>query len=924
MGRMKFLSIFGVMVFLLTPILASASTIICENYRIGIGEVGRCALVDCTRGTLIVTNEEDEPLISPVSKDISSEDNGVEFLVKDVGRVLVRGLCFSPSVSMDEVTVEVGQEGVLNRIKGLLGFSSTPETYCCQTSSGWVCTTKRYCNALGGIVRLRCDDVSDCTQTTTTTICHKEGEPCVVLPGEPWCCPGLECRNNICVKPCKCGNWWSVGCGAGSCRANEMAYRRTCNPWNCDTQWKCEYSKECEGTTTTRGHPWPTTTRGGTTTSTTLPSCDEMCKELRFVSGTCRKSPPGCQAGEVMLYRGRVRCASGEVCCCLTSTTTTIVSTTSSSTTSTSVSTSSSTTSTSTSSSTTSTAPNCPPESCQSLLNLAQSLRHKSCEDEEYNPVGDVNKDGEINVVDIETIITHCGDGEWCEEKLSETQNPCPILCDECRLGNVCKCTFNKNYDSGLWILKNDEGSPLPEPTVKTIPPTTVEFLPIDVGRINVTAIWWLEGSTSMAVRRVEVKSKFLSCPSACPATKECECKVVGCTDGMFIAMNKENEPLDSIVIEEISGSPSIHTFQTLRTGKVEVRAVCLTEGNEKYEATEIDILSSDLIGWWKFDETSGIIASDSSGYGNDGVLVNGPEWVQGKVGNALAFDGINDYVKCSISNGIPSAELTTAMWIYMRGSKVGFQHPFGLGDDHQWTLFNQQDTNTLVFKVKETEAGTTFLQKAVGEPGLNKWFHVAITWNGSAYCAYLNGTKKWCTNGDGLKFTNDHVTIGSSSWGMEENSFNGIVDDVRIYNRALSDSEIEELYEEGVTPTTTTSSTTTTTTGPTTTSTTVPEEEFHMKDIDCDEDECVIEIEKNTMSENIVVFIQLVRKGHGTIYYTANINVEPGSTGEKTALLTQVRECPRNTKLRAIASAYRQSDLEDRVDYLKKDAFRC
>jgi len=56
--------------------------------------------------------------------------------------------------------------------------------------------------------------------------------------------------------------------------------------------------------------------------------------------------------------------------------------------------------------------------------------------------------------------------------------------------------------------------------------------------------------------------------------------------------------------------------------------------------------LAKGLVGWWKFDETNGTIAYDSSGNGNDGDLTNGPTWVSGKIGGALSFDGVNDYVE--------------------------------------------------------------------------------------------------------------------------------------------------------------------------------------------------------------------------------------------------------------------------------------
>ena len=57
------------------------------------------------------------------------------------------------------------------------------------------------------------------------------------------------------------------------------------------------------------------------------------------------------------------------------------------------------------------------------------------------------------------------------------------------------------------------------------------------------------------------------------------------------------------------------------------------------------DGILNGLVGWWKFDETNGTVAYDSSGNGNDGNLTNGPTWVGGKIGGALSFDGGDDFV---------------------------------------------------------------------------------------------------------------------------------------------------------------------------------------------------------------------------------------------------------------------------------------
>jgi hypothetical protein len=58
-------------------------------------------------------------------------------------------------------------------------------------------------------------------------------------------------------------------------------------------------------------------------------------------------------------------------------------------------------------------------------------------------------------------------------------------------------------------------------------------------------------------------------------------------------------------------------------------------------------VTRADLVGWWRLDEGTGTTAYDSSGNGNDGTILGNPQWVAGKVGGALDFDGNGDYIDC-------------------------------------------------------------------------------------------------------------------------------------------------------------------------------------------------------------------------------------------------------------------------------------
>ena len=72
------------------------------------------------------------------------------------------------------------------------------------------------------------------------------------------------------------------------------------------------------------------------------------------------------------------------------------------------------------------------------------------------------------------------------------------------------------------------------------------------------------------------------------------------------------------------------------------------------------------IVGLWLFDEGAGDVATDSSGNGNDGVLINEPEWVDGKFGKALRFDGVDDYVDIPDSPSLsPTEQMSIVAWIY-------------------------------------------------------------------------------------------------------------------------------------------------------------------------------------------------------------------------------------------------------------------
>jgi hypothetical protein len=212
------------------------------------------------------------------------------------------------------------------------------------------------------------------------------------------------------------------------------------------------------------------------------------------------------------------------------------------------------------------------------------------------------------------------------------------------------------------------------------------------------------------------------------------------------------------------------------------------------------------LAGWWKFDEGSGSSAADASGNGNTGTLVNGPTWTTGKIGQALNFDGVNDYVTLGNPASLQlTGAITVSAWVY----HDAFVHAAntiaskqGGSTNRGWKLgANNGAGSAYCFDIAPTNST---LLGACGPGNSNttgEWVHVVGVYDPSnAIIVYKNGAQIGIqTSGvPASQFSSSRpVEIGTRS-DVTDHWFDGKIDDVRIYNLALSASEIQALYNDG------------------------------------------------------------------------------------------------------------------------------
>lgn len=201
------------------------------------------------------------------------------------------------------------------------------------------------------------------------------------------------------------------------------------------------------------------------------------------------------------------------------------------------------------------------------------------------------------------------------------------------------------------------------------------------------------------------------------------------------------------------------------------------------------------LVGYWHFDEGTGTSTYDASGRANTGTLTNGPTWQPSascKAGYCLGFDtSATERVLASSPNFAARNTLTLSAWIYPTG--VGGTDSFEtiiLG--RYYLSFNDANQALSCYWYGTTPAG--YHTTAANSVPLNQWSHVACVWDGTNINEYVNGSlsKTVAVTGSGNPTTD--IAIGAES---PVRQFQGYIDEVRIYNRALSASEILAMYND-------------------------------------------------------------------------------------------------------------------------------
>lgn len=216
---------------------------------------------------------------------------------------------------------------------------------------------------------------------------------------------------------------------------------------------------------------------------------------------------------------------------------------------------------------------------------------------------------------------------------------------------------------------------------------------------------------------------------------------------------------------------------------------------------------TSNLVGHWKLDDGSGTNANDSSASNRDGTLINTPSWTTGQLGGAVDFNGSSQYIDLGTHSELQvSGDMTVAAWINADaisgtpgdGNSVlvcltaGLQvsYNFALGESNNFGLGWTND------------AGVADSWATDGDPlATGAWFHIAAVRSSGNVTFYVNGdlvSGTHATGAQSVTTAGGQAAIGSLGI-YPAFFFDGRIDDVRLYSRALTADDIEALHLSAV-----------------------------------------------------------------------------------------------------------------------------
>lgn len=195
----------------------------------------------------------------------------------------------------------------------------------------------------------------------------------------------------------------------------------------------------------------------------------------------------------------------------------------------------------------------------------------------------------------------------------------------------------------------------------------------------------------------------------------------------------------------------------------------------------------------WRFDENSGTTTGDSSGNLAQGVLEGGAFWTGGLIGSAIDFDGINDAVRTGFF--VDHASWTVAVWVKSPSAPVAALASGPVNRNANFQI-NWNHPNAAFRGAVALRVGGVWYAARFGTLLPDQWYHLAATYDGETLCAYKDGVLITANQSPSGPPNIESAALMFGRHATAAQYFQGTIDAVRVYSRALNDIEIRYLAQ--------------------------------------------------------------------------------------------------------------------------------
>jgi hypothetical protein len=260
-------------------------------------------------------------------------------------------------------------------------------------------------------------------------------------------------------------------------------------------------------------------------------------------------------------------------------------------------------------------------------------------------------------------------------------------------------------------------------------------------------------------------------------------------------------EPDEKTVTLTVSALADGTTYHVTVDGTTDVSGNAIEPTTVPFDHADL-LVPDGLVAHWPFEEGTGNTTEDVTGNGNNGTL-NGAVWnSNGRFGNAIEFDGINDWIDAGTFS-VGGNAMTLSAWFKADDFGVGdarlISKAVNHGVEDHWFMLSTVTSGGMVLRARLKTGGivgTTYIPGS-GSFGAGDWVHAVLIYDSTTVKIYKDAVEvgSWARSGSLDVSSSVSVYIGNNP-GPNPKPFDGLIDDVRVYDRALTPSEVQTLYD--------------------------------------------------------------------------------------------------------------------------------